>query len=71
MGKNKKEDDNFLRKKNRRKTKQCYHGDTCRWNTDSFSSEAEITKGIVWIKIFKKKYFYKRPKEFDWDKPPD
>ena len=54
MGKNKKENDTFLRKENRTKTKQCYHDDTCRWNTDSFSSEVEITKGIVWIKIFKK-----------------
>ena len=42
MGKNKKEDD----KKNRKKKKN---------NTDSFSSEVEITKGIVWIKIFKKR----------------
>ena len=47
MGKNKKENDTFLRKENRTKTKQCYHDDTCRWNTDSFSSEVEITKGIV------------------------
>ena len=36
-----------FREKNRRKTKQCCADDTCRWNTDSFSSEVEITKGIV------------------------
>ena len=43
----KNEDDNFLRKKNRRKTKYCHHNDICRWKRDSFSNEVEITRGIV------------------------
>ena len=40
--------------KNRRKTKQCYHNDICRWNRDSFSSKVEITRGIVLNKYVKK-----------------
>ena len=55
MGKKKKGDDSLLRKKNRRKAKQCWYNDICRWEKDSFSSEVEITRGIVWIKILKKK----------------
>ena len=47
MGKNKKQNDTFLSKKNRRKTKQFYHDQTCRGNTDSFSSEIKITERIV------------------------
>ena len=57
MGNRKKEDDTFLRKKRRRKRKQCYHNDVCRWKRDIFFSEVEITRGIVWIKIFKQKNF--------------
>ena len=45
--------------KNRKKAKQCYHNDICRWKRDSFSSEVEITRGIVWIKISKKQNFKK------------
>ena len=47
----------------RRKTKKCYHNDIYRWKKDTFSSEAEIRMGIIWMKILKK--------EFDWDKSPD
>ena len=46
-------------KKNRMKTKQCYHNNACRWKRDSFSSEVEITKGILWIKICKKRILKK------------
>ena len=28
-----------------------------KWKKDSFSSEAEITRGVFWIKILKKKRF--------------
>ena len=31
IGKNKEDDDNFLRKKSRRKAKQYYNNDICRW----------------------------------------
>ena len=34
-------------KKNRKESKQCYNNDICRWKRDSFSSEVEITRGIV------------------------
>ena len=44
---------NWKKKKNRGKTKQCYHDDICRWKRGSFSSKVEITRGIVWIKILK------------------
>ena len=37
----------------------------------SFYSEVEITRGIVWIKISKKREFQKRSNEFNWDKSPD
>ena len=40
-------DDAFLRKTSRRKTKQCYHNNICRWKRDSFSSEVKILRGIV------------------------
>ena len=62
MDKKKKEDDTFLRKKNRRKPKQCYHNDICRWKRNSFSDELEISGGIVCIKILKKKYYLPQPK---------
>ena len=51
----KKQDDTCLRKENRRKTKYCYHNDSCRWKRDSFSNEAEITTGTDWIKILKQR----------------
>ena len=35
-----------------------------------FFREVEITRGIVWIKILKKKVFEKSNK-FNWDKSPD
>ena len=47
MDKRKQEDDTFLNKKGRIKTKQCCHNDICRWKRDSFSSEVKITRGIV------------------------
>ena len=47
IGKNKEDDDNFLRKKSRRKAKQYYHNDICRWKKDNFSNEVKITGGIV------------------------
>ena len=59
MGERKEEGDTFLRKKKRRIRKQCYHNDICRWKKEYFcrcrffSSEAEITSGIVCIKIYK------------------
>ena len=59
MGERKEEGDTFLRKKKRRIRKQCYHNDICRWKKEYFcrcrffSSEAEITRGIVCIKIYK------------------
>ena len=31
----------------RRKTKQCYHNDICRWKKDSVPTEVETTRGIV------------------------
>ena len=55
MDNRKGEDDTFLRKKNRAKAKQCYHNDICWWKRASFSNEVEITRGIVWKKIYKKK----------------
>ena len=39
MGKKKDRDDTFLRKKSRRKIKQCYHNDNCRWKKGQFSNE--------------------------------
>ena len=56
MDERKKEDDTILQKKYRQKTKQCYHNDICRCKRDSFSSEVEITRGIVWIKILKREF---------------
>ena len=47
MGKRKKEDHTFLRKKKQRKTKYCYHNGICRWKRDSFSNEIGITRGMV------------------------
>ena len=43
----KKEGDTFLRKKNRRKTKLCYHNNIYRWKRDSLSGQYEIARGIV------------------------
>ena len=39
MGKRKKEDNTFLRKKREEKAKHCYYNDICRWRKDSFSGE--------------------------------
>ena len=36
------------------KKRQCYHTDISWWGRNSFSSEVKITRGVVWIKIFKK-----------------
>ena len=47
MGKRKKEDDTFLRKKTKEKSKQCDHHDICSWKRDSFFSKLEIRRGIV------------------------
>ena len=58
LGKRKKEDDIFLKRKNNRKTKQCCYNDTCRLKKDSFLSEVEISKEIVWINIFKKRILW-------------
>ena len=33
--------------KNRKKAKQCYHNNIYRWKMDRFSSEVEITRGII------------------------
>ena len=49
MGKRKKEDHTFLRKKNRKKSKQYYHNDIYSWKRDSLSSE------IFCMKILKKR----------------
>ena len=46
MGKRIKEDDTFLMKKNKRK-KNCYNNNIYGWKRDSFSSEVEITRGII------------------------
>ena len=53
MGKNKKEDDTFLRKK-KRKTKQCYREDICRWNRGRFSNKVENDQGNRLNKDIKK-----------------
>ena len=37
--------------KSRRTTKYCYYNDIYQWKRDIFSSEVEITRGIVWINI--------------------
>ena len=34
-----------MRKKTKRKKKQCYYEDSCRWIKDSFSSEVKNYKG--------------------------
>ena len=67
----KKDNDNYFRKENRRTTKLCYHTDICRWIRNSFSNEVEMTKGIVWINIWKKENFEKRSYEFNLGKSPD
>ena len=47
MGKKKDRDDTFLRKKSRRKIKQCYHNDNCRWKKGQFSNEVnDLNKDI-------------------------
>ena len=58
MGKRTEEDDTFLRKKTEDKQNSA---------TTTISSEAEITRGIVWIKILKEKTL----KKIQRDKPPD
>ena len=58
MCKNKKEDDTFLRKKNR-KTKQCYREDICRWNRGRFFNEVENYQGNRLNKDIKKENFKK------------
>ena len=63
MGKRKVEDHTFWEKKKKKKQKKkekVYHNDTCRWKRDSFSSEVEITREIVWIKILSKKRLLKK-----------
>ena len=63
-----KKNDTYARK-NRTKTKQCYHNDICGSKKDSFSSDVEITREIVWIKMLKRE-FQKRSNEINWDKLP-
>ena len=58
MCKNKKEDDTFLRKKNR-KIKQCYREDICRWNRGRFSNKVENYQGNRLNKDIKKENFKK------------
>ena len=58
MCKNKKEDDTFLRKKNR-KTKQCYREEICRWNRGRFSNKVENYQGNRLNKDIKKENFKK------------
>ena len=41
MGKREKETDTFLREKNSRKRKRCYHNDTCKWKKDMLKSEGQ------------------------------
>ena len=55
MGKRKKEDHTFLRKKNRKKSKPYYHNDIYSWKRDSLSSEVEIRRHIFCMKILKKR----------------
>ena len=69
IGKRKTEDDTFLRKRNRRKTKQCYHNDICRWKRDSPSNEVKITTGIARKHV--KNKFLKKSNKFNWNKSPD
>ena len=59
MGKRKEKDDTHLRKKNKRKTEQCYYKDICSWKRDSFSSEVEKKKGNHLNKDIKEKSFEK------------
>ena len=42
IGKSKKEDDTFLKKKNRRKTKFCYYNKIWRWKRDSFPMKFKL-----------------------------
>ena len=51
MDKRKEEDESFPRKKNRRKTKRCYHNDICKWKRDNLPSKVETRRRINWIKI--------------------
>ena len=44
IGKAEKEDDTFLKKKKKTKTKCCYHNDVCRWKRYSFNNEVKITR---------------------------
>ena len=53
-------------KKTEEKQKYC-HSDICRWKSDSFSNEVEITRGIDWLK----KRIFEKINEFNWDKLPD
>ena len=39
---------------NRRKTKQRYHDDICKWKRDSFPSDVEIRRGIFLKENFQK-----------------
>ena len=40
----------FWEKKKKRKARQCYHDNICRWNRDGFSSEVEILI-LIWPPI--------------------
>ena len=55
MGKRKVEDDTFLRKK----TEEKRNSATIMISEDGFSTEVEITSGIVWIKILKNRILKK------------
>ena len=52
MGKNKNEDNTFMKKK-------YYHDEICRWNRDSVSSEVKNYKGNRLNKDIEKEYFEK------------
>ena len=58
MGKRKKKMTQFWQKKAEEKQKH-YYNDICWWERDRFSSEVEIGKWIVWIKILKKRILKK------------
>ena len=50
----------------KKQEKQCYHNDIYRGKRDTYSSEAKIRRGIVWIKKTLKK-----ANEFNWGKSQD
>ena len=59
MGKRKKRKWYVSEEKSRRKTKHCYKNDMSKFKRDSCASEVEIRRGIICIKILKRKIFRK------------